>query len=57
MRRFKVEFLSVPNAEPLWFDTREELDRSVAFMKSCPVDDGPLRLRITEYGVTKTEEV
>lgn len=55
MKRFK--WVDCPDQEPSWFDTREELDRWVEFLKACPVDDGPLRLRITEFSATKTEVV
>jgi hypothetical protein len=55
--RFKLEFRDLPGSEPMWFDTREELDATVDFLRACPVDDGPVRLRITELGVLRTEDV
>jgi hypothetical protein len=56
-RRFKLEWIDLPGTEPFWFNTREELEEHVRFLKSVPLDDGPIRLRITEYGVTRVEEV
>ena len=57
MRRFKVEYVNLPDSEPLWFDTRDEVDSLVRFTKSCPVDDGPVKLRITEFAQVKVEIV
>ena len=57
VRRFKLEMLGVPGAEPMWFDSRKELDAMVVFMKGCPVSDGPVLLRVTEFSQTKTELV
>lgn len=51
--RFKLEIMNLPNADATWFDTREELDSHVKFLQECPVDDGPIRLKITEYGIVK----
>jgi len=53
-KRFKVEFVDLPNADPFWFDTQKEVDDWVRFLKDCPVDDGPTRVRVTEFSVTKT---
>jgi len=55
VKRFKLEWLDLPGREPSWFDTREELDAHVRFIKSCPVDDGPVRLRVTEFSPAKVE--
>ena len=51
-RRFKLEFTDLPKKEPFWFDTQEELDAMTQFLESCPID-GPLELKITEYGESK----
>jgi len=55
--RYKLEFVDLPNSEPEWFDSKEDLDATVAFLKSCPCDDGEVHLRITEYGAMKVEEI
>lgn len=53
-KRFKLEFVDLPGAEPLWFETREDLDQTVTLLMGCPIDDGPLRLRVTEFGVVRS---
>lgn len=53
--RFKLEFEDLPNKEPFWFDTRSDLNSFVKFIKGCPVDDGPVKLKITEFGTKKVE--
>jgi hypothetical protein len=53
--RFKLEFLDLPDSDPVWFDTREDLDSTVELLRGCPIDDGPVRLRITEYAEHKVE--
>lgn len=56
--RFKLEFIDLPRDEPLWFDTREELEAMVELIKGCPLDGGKrARLRITEYEQAKVREV
>jgi hypothetical protein len=55
VKRYKLEMLGVPGAEPMWFDSRKELVATVVFMKDCPVDDGPIRLQVTEFSQTKVE--
>ncbi len=53
--RFKLEFLDLPDSDPVWFDTREDLDSTLALLKGCPIDDGPVRLRVTDYEAVRTE--
>ena len=57
MPRYKLDFLNLPGTEPIWFDNREELDLHVELLTSCPVDDGPVLLRIIEYNPGKMEVV
>lgn len=54
-RRFKLEFVDLPDKDPLWFDDQESLDAMIEFTLSCPVDDGPVRLRVTEMSEQKVE--
>lgn len=57
-RRFKLEWVDPSHPEgTLWFDTREALDAALALIRGCQVDDGPVRLRVTEYGVVHTEDL
>ena len=56
-RRWSVEFVGLLNSEPMWFDDEQEKDRFIQFIQSAPVDDGPVKLRVTEYGEVKSEIV
>jgi hypothetical protein len=55
--RIKVEWLNLPNSEPAWFDTEEELQSHLELIRGCPVDDGPIRLRITRFATASIERV
>jgi hypothetical protein len=57
MKRFKLEYLNRPNAEPLWFDTKREMDQMVELIRGCPVDDGTIRLRCTTFEAVHIELV
>jgi len=51
--RFKVEYLGKhSHLKPDWYETKEDLEASLEFMKSCPIDDGPVEVRITEFSPT-----
>jgi len=53
--RFLLAFIDFPEHEPMRFDTRKEADAWVSFLKNCPVDDGPVRLRLTEVAEVSEE--
>jgi hypothetical protein len=57
MPRFKLEFVDLPGSEPEWFDSEEDLEATVEFLKSCPVDDGPVRLKVTRYDESEVKIV
>lgn len=68
MKRFKLELVYTMANNGVrttrttfggWFDEREHLDASVNFMRACPLDNGEMKFRITEYGMApiKVEEV
>jgi hypothetical protein len=38
-KRFKIEYVDHPEAEQYWFDTREEAENWVKFIKSVPLTD------------------
>jgi hypothetical protein len=54
-KRFKVEFVGLPDSQPFYFETKEEVDRWVASMKAFPLTDNqgndipPAQFRITEF--------
>ena len=57
---FRVEFVGVtpkPGDRPLEFETQAELDQWLTFIRGCPVDDGPVQLRITEVQPVTTRVV
>jgi hypothetical protein len=57
MKRFKLEYLDRPDAKPLWFNTKREMDQMVDLIRGCPVEDGPIRLRLTTFEAVHIEKV
>lgn len=53
--RFVLAFIDFPDNEPMRFSTRKEADAWVSFLKNTPVDDGPVRLRLTEIAEVSEE--
>lgn len=41
----------------VWCEDQAEVDSWLTFLKETPVDDGPIKLRVREYGVVKDREV
>ncbi len=47
--RYKLEFQGRTDVKPMFFDDTDELDAMVELFQSCPTDDVPVKLKITEY--------
>lgn len=52
---FLLEFLDDPAPEAIRFDTEEDLNATLNLLRGCPVDDGPVRIRVTRLGVVSQE--
>ena len=66
--RFKLEIVHTVSNEDTgvkktrttlvgWYDSREELNKSVTFMRGCPLNDGVVNFRVSEYGDTPRVEM
>ena len=55
MKRYLLEYVDKPEAESLWFDSKFDLDRVLDLIRGCPVDDGPIKLRVTTFEATYIE--
>jgi len=55
MKLFRVEYLDLTGKEPEWFNSVEHLNRFLALVEGCQINDGPARLRISTFELTHVE--
>lgn len=58
-KRYKLEIVA-PNGHVYlvgWFGNKNDVYSRVKFIRRCPIDNGPIKLQMTEYNSIKPVEL